>query len=194
MSSIDYIEAYSEIHRNRKRFPGFSLKAYLEPIAALVTEHDTKTICDVGCGKARGYAERNYHHAWGDIMPVLYDPGVPKFSAKPKGQFGGVICSDVMEHIAEADISGMLDELISYVEPGGWLFLGVSCRPANKVFKTGALAGENMHLTVRAPSWWIAQIGAARHRKDRWEDIHIIAHWDVAGHFDEAETPWCSRT
>lgn len=193
---IDYHAAYREIHQNPKRFPGFSLKAYLDDIAALVKEHGTTTMLDYGCGKARGYTERNYHEAWGGIMPTLYDPGVPKFSDKPTGQFGGVICSDVMEHLAEDQVPGILDDLIGYVEPGGWLFLGISCRPANKLFKDGVLAGQNMHLTVRPPSWWIRQIDerlAAVNMKRDGNAPHVVAHWDVAGHFDEPETPFDSR-
>jgi SAM-dependent methyltransferase len=191
---INYATAYREIHRNPKRFPGFSVKAYLDAIAALVKDHETKTILDFGCGKARGYLDRNYHKAWGGILPTLYDIGVPQFAKKPVGRtFGGVINTDMLEHIHERDVANILDELIGFVEPGGWLFLGVSCRPANKSFKGGVLDGQNMHLTVQPPGWWRAKIGAAQHRNDRWNDIHIVAHWDIDGHFDEPEVPWDSR-
>lgn len=193
--SIDYGREYGKIHKLAKRFPGYSLGAYLGPIAELVKQHGTTTMLDWACGKARGYADRNYHEAWGGIMPTLYDVGVPEFSKKPQGQFGGVIASDVMEHIAEADVPGVLDELIGYVEPGGWLFLGISCRPANKSFKGGALDGQNLHLTVRPPSWWIKQIDAslAKSNMNRVGNApHVVAHWDIDAHFDEPETPWDS--
>jgi len=185
--SIDYAKEYGKIHQLEKRFPGYSLGAYVKPIAKLVEEHGTKTILDWGCGKAKGYEERAYHEAWGGIMPTLYDIGIPKFARKPKGKFDGVIASDVMEHIAESDVDNVLQELFGFVEYGGWLFLGISCRPANKKFKGGALHGENLHLTIKPPSWWIEKITT---HKSFTTNFRIVANWDVDGYFDEPDTPW----
>ena len=194
---LDYAGAYSEIHRNPKRFPGFSIKAYVVVIAELVTQHHATTLLDFGCGKARGYFERRYHDAWGGIMPTLYDIGVPKFSTKPTGQFGGVLNTDMLEHIDEADVPEILTELVNYVFPGGFLFLGIACRPSRKRLPDG----RDVHLTVRPPEWWIAQIKAAMPKIDHTElggktqqipMVHIVAHFDIAGHFDEPDSVWDS--
>jgi 2-polyprenyl-3-methyl-5-hydroxy-6-metoxy-1,4-benzoquinol methylase len=42
----------------------------------------------------------------GSRLFALYDPGYPKHSALPKGKYDGVICTDVIEHIDEKDLTG----------------------------------------------------------------------------------------
>jgi hypothetical protein len=187
----DYAKLYGDIHQSQKRFPGFSIKAYLNAITDLVAAHQPVAMLDYGSGKGRQYSERRYHDAWG-ILPTCYDIGVPEFAAKPIGQFGGVICTDMLEHIDKPDVPVMLDELIRYVELGGFLFLGISCRPTRKKLPDG----RDVHLTIEPPQWWIAQIIESANRVcgepfDKM-DAHIVAHWDVDGHFDCDETPWDS--
>ena len=62
-----------------------------------------KTLLDYGAGQGWQYTEECYHVLW-NIMPTLYDPAVAAFHVKPSQRFDGVICTDVLEHIPEAEL------------------------------------------------------------------------------------------
>ena len=85
------IPAYRRMHE-RGLFPGYTLEPHVSRITKLVGSSGAKTLLDYGCGQGFQYSKKHWHEAWG-IMPTLYDPAVKEFSAKPKGQFDGVICS-----------------------------------------------------------------------------------------------------
>lgn len=189
---VDYAKLYGAMHEKGKYFPGYSIGPYVNAIAALVDQHKPERMADIGSGRGYQYLARRVHERWGGILPHCYDIGVPHLSTKPTGQFGGVLCTDMLEHIDKPDVPAMLDELISYVEPGGFLFLGISCRPTRKKLPDG----RDVHLTIEPPAWWIEQIKTAANRVcgepfDKW-DAHIVAHWDIAGHFDCSDDPWDS--
>jgi len=181
------IDNYLAMHEKSKRFPGYSIGAYVAAIAELVAHHSPATLLDFGCGKGFQYLARRYHERWGGLLPYCYDPGVPQLSELPDRQFGGVICSDVMEHIEEPDIAATLDKLILLTDNGGFVFLGISCRPTRKRLDDG----RDVHVTIKPPSWWKDQIRASIARVNAPER-RVVAHFDVSGHFDEPETPWDS--
>lgn len=181
---MDYQAAYGALHDGGKYFPGYSIAPYVDAIAALVEQHKPERLCDYGSGQGMQYLKRRVHERWGGLLPHCYDIGVRHLSEKPEGTFGGVICTDMLEHINKPDVPGVLDELVGFVEPGGFLFLVVSCRPTKKKLPDG----RDVHLTIEPPEWWIERI-----KESARPDIHIVAHWDVSGHFDCDDAPWDSR-
>lgn len=183
----DYAAAYGQLHAKGKYFPGNSIGPYVDSIAALVEQHNPASLLDYGCGRGLQYLKRRVHERWGGLLPHCYDIGVNGLNEKPEGQFGGVICTDMMEHIDTPDVPAILSELLGFVEPGGFLFLGISCRPTKKKLPDG----RDVHLTIQPPSWWIDQINIARSHDRR--NIHVVANWDIAGHFPDPETPWDSQ-
>lgn len=188
---MDYGEAYRTMHETDKRFPGYSLSDYVRPIVQLVEQHRPQRLLDYGCGKGFQYLARRHHDAWGGLLPHCYDIGVPQLSRKPEGQFGGVICTDMLEHIAPADVPAILDDLIGYVESGGFLFLAISCRPANKKLPK-AFGGANAHLTIEPPGWWVRQIVRRLNGLGRG-DLKVVAEFDLGEppHFANVEaTRW----
>jgi hypothetical protein len=90
-----------------------------------------------------------------------------------------------MEHIEEADVPGILEELLGYVAPGGFLFLGISCRPTRKKLSDG----RDVHVTIAPPEWWTSQISQAAVAAGA-RNMIIAAHWDIAGHFDCSDAPY----
>lgn len=187
--SADYAKLYGDMHAKGKYFPGFSIGPYVEAIAALVEQHKPHRMLDFGSGRGLQYLKRRVHERWGGMVPHCYDIGVSGLNEKPEGKFGGVICTDMLEHIDKPDVPAMLDGLIGYVDPGGFLFLGISCRPTRKKLPDG----RDVHLTIEVPRWWIFQICEAIARANvDMPDIHIVAHWDIAGHFDCDDKPWDS--
>lgn len=136
-------------------FPGRSLMPWCAEIKLLVMEYGTKSILDYGCGKAWCYERIKVQDWWG-VMPTLYDPGLSRYATKPAGTFGGVICSDVMEHLAEDDVGHYLREIWDYTAFGGWCVMSICCRPANSILPDG----RNAHQTVKPEAWWRERIGA----------------------------------
>lgn len=183
---MDYAAAYGELHQNEKRFPGYSLTDYVEPIKQLVAEHQPERLLDFGSGKGFQYLVRRHHEAWGGLLPYCYDVGVRQLAELPAGTFGGVICTDVLEHIEERDLPAVLDTILSKCEGQGFLFLAISCRPTKKKLPDG----RDVHVTIKPPSWWVGTLKSAWARSTGWP--RIVAHFDVAGHFDEPEHPWDS--
>lgn len=158
----DYSAHYRELHKSEKKFPGFSIKAALPQIVMLVSGTKPRSILDYGCGKGRQYSEQNIHQQWGGMLPWLYDVGVPAFMERPAGAFDAVICTDVMEHIAEPDVDAILGDIFSFLprrDDGGISFAAfwIACRPAKR--KTLA-DGRNVHLTVQPEQWWQRRLDA----------------------------------
>lgn len=179
---MDYAAEYGRMHEKGKYFPGFSISPYVPTITRLVEKFQPERLLDYGCGRGLQYLKRRVHEDWGGPLPHCYDIGVRGLDEKPEGMFDGVLCTDVLEHITKADLPGVIAELVRYTRPAGFLFLVISCRPSRKKLPSGG----DVHVTVEPPSWWkeflTKQIGGS--------PIHLLAAFDVAGHFDEADHAW----
>lgn len=150
MKDDRYIEMYKEMHRNPKRFPGYSLSAYADTIADMVEEYSANTLLDYGCGKGYQYLNRRVHERWGGILPTCYDPGVPFLNTPPAEglKFDGVICTDVLEHIPKDNVKKFIRTLFDYADK--FVFMTVATFPANKELPNG----ENCHVTIKSLVWW----------------------------------------
>lgn len=189
---MDYGKVYGALHSKGKYFPGFSITPYVGTIQELVALHQPESLLDYGSGRGLQYLKRRVHEAWGGLLPHCYDIGVRGLDDKPGGTFGGTICTDVAEHIEEADVPLFLTELANYTADGGFLFLSISCRPTKKRLPDG----RDVHVTIRPPSWWIDKLKALVARKALdGDDLRVVAAFDVAGHFPgEADHVWWSKT
>jgi len=191
MAEMDYAHEYGEMHESGKRFPGYSLGAYVDSIAKLVEKHDATRLLDYGSGKGYQYLARRYHERWGGVLPYCYDIGVSQLSAKPEGQFDGVICTDMLEHIERDDLPLIIDELIGYTVNGGFLFLGISCRPTRKKLPKGG----DVHRTIERPDWWAKLLKHQLWRSQRTSEITVRAEFDLGDppHFPGiVNSPWVS--
>lgn len=146
----DLFMQYQLLHA-QKKFLGFQTPKYVDEIKQLIDLTNAKTLLDYGCGQGRQYTERRIHKEWGNILPRLYDPYYEPFSGVPGGQFDGVICTDVAEHIPEDDVDDFLKELNAYAKK--FIFMSIDTKPAKKELPDG----RNAHLTVREPEWWRAK-------------------------------------
>ena len=165
-------QLYMELHQwgdqlnqipAEETFDGRSLMPHVLAVGQAVEEFQLKTLLDYGCGKATLYdrAEletpdgktlRGLKEIWGVNEVTLYDPGYEPYSQLPSGTFNGVICSDVLEHCPEEDIDWIIDELFAFANK--FLFCTIACYPAKKVLPNG----ENAHITLQKPGWWIDKI------------------------------------
>lgn len=149
---MNYADVYSWMHnRNPKWFSGYSIKPYVSEIAELIREHGATRLLDYGSGKGYQYLQLRVHERWGGLLPHCYDPGVRQLKKKPGGQFDGIICTDVMEHIEERDVDQTLGMIFGYAAPSAFAFFCIACRPAQRKRLPD---GRDVHVTVRPPRWW----------------------------------------
>lgn len=145
------IPLYREIALTGLALRGLSILRHTEGIAELVSRHRARTVLDYGCGAAEAYgAPHRLHRALGlDRSAVtLFDPAFEEHATLPSGQFDGVLCSDVLEHVPQDD----LDEFVArlFVHARLFVWASVCCRQAKKVFPDGT----NLHVTIQPIEWW----------------------------------------
>jgi hypothetical protein len=159
---MDYAKTYGTMHEAKaKAFSGYSIKPYVHQIAALISgfsqpyydgrEDPPRPLLDYGCGKGYQYLALRVHEHWGGLLPVCYDPGVVQLRTKPEGKFNGIICTDVLEHIEEADIDSVLDDIFGFAADYAFVFLAIACRPAKRKRLPD---GRDVHVTIKPPQWW----------------------------------------
>ena len=162
--SEDYYElldSYKELHKEEGKFRGISLVPLVPTLINVTKENNCKTLLDYGCGKAIPYSKKECKSI-GLKKPVqelcnldsfdLYDPAYPKYNKLSKKKYDIVVCTDVMEHIAEQDIDWVLKDILSHSKKT--VFLNISCQPALKHFKEGKFKGQNVHVSVFHGTWW----------------------------------------
>ena len=148
----EYVQQYKKLHSaGIGAFSGRSLLPHAWHIVEMVDKHQSKTILDYGCGAGEQYSVLHLQD-WFGIMPTLYDPGVEAFSAKPEGQYDGVIVSDVMEHIPESAVQDVVADIVNYGRH--WVFFSICCREAKRILPNG----KNAHCTIKTQQWWTHQI------------------------------------
>ena len=162
----DLIDSYKVLHQEEGKFKGISLVPLVPTLMSLVKENNCKTLLDYGCGKAIPYdkdrcKEVDLRHPIQKLCNLksfdLYDPAYEKYSTLPNKKYDIVVCTDILEHIAEQDIDYVLTEILSHSKK--IVFLNISCQPALKHFKEGKFKGKNVHISVFDPSWWGHKIG-----------------------------------
>lgn len=149
----DLLTQYREMAALGGNFRGFSLLQHAKEIGEVVRRHRARTLLDYGSGAGDAYRSPHFiHDVWGlrktDIR--CYDPSFPQLKLnKPiVGTFDGVICSDVLEHVPEADVEKVIQTLFNRADDFVWA--SVCCRPAKKFFADGT----NMHVTIKPLVWW----------------------------------------
>jgi hypothetical protein len=157
-------------------FPGKSLGPQVTRIKRLIERTGAQTVLDYGCGKGLQYEPYAIRGESGAALPsvieywnvdevVCYDPCYAPYSELPRGSFDGVICTDVLEHCPEEDVSWIVAELFSFASR--FVFANIACYPAIKRLANG----ENAHCTVKPVEWWKELIDgiAAQHPAITWE-------------------------
>ena len=150
---MQLIEEYRALHRQRA-YPGTTIVPHAGLIEKLIRRTGARTILDYGCGAGTQYTKLKIHRNW-RVRMTLYDPAAKRWAAKPAGQFDGVLCTDVLEHVPEDEIDGVAADLAGYARL--WCFATVCCRPAKKTFADG----RNVHVTQRPLDWWRQRLAPA---------------------------------
>ena len=151
MSKI--LKQYRAMAARGNVFRGMTVVRHEQDIGDLIRKHGARTLLDYGCGAAEAYEPpTELHKRWGVERPHRYDPAFDQFGVRPRGQlFDGVICSDVLEHVAEDNVPKFVSTLFCHATR--FVFASVCCRPAAKTFPDGS----NLHVTVEPYEWWWEQ-------------------------------------
>lgn len=135
-------------HRKHKTFSGRFLFRYLDDVKMLVEKYDCKTMLDYGCGKGIQYEQPTES---GQMIPELlgvevtkYDPGVPQFSAEPKGKFDLVICTQVLGSIPVSGLPWVTDRLYGFARKA--IYVAERVRPVKKTI--------HRHMDAAMPRMW----------------------------------------
>ena len=175
----DYQKIYNEVVQQDQRYnaaensPGFRYVVQATDQLSAVAGRSL----DVGCGV--GFVMQYLSGAAFSLQPFGLDvsdvsvertkerilPRVPQADERvvqgvamslpyEDDHFSLVTCFDVLEHLDEIDVLKALNEISRVVRPGGLFYGSVSCR------KSGItdINGDNLHLTVRSPDWWIEKM------------------------------------
>jgi hypothetical protein len=161
----DLLDSYKELHKEEGKFRGISLVPLVPTLYNIINKNNCKTLLDYGCGKAIPYSKKECKSI-GLKKPVqelcnldsfdLYDPAYPKYDKLSKKKYDIVVCTDVMEHIAEQDIDYVLKDILEHSKKT--VFLNISCQLALKHFKEGKFKGKNVHVSVFNGHWWSNKI------------------------------------
>lgn len=188
---MDYAAVYGQMHENSKLMPGYAISRCVDEIAELVKETNPSNLLDYGCGKGYQYLARRLHEKWGGLLPICYDIGVRQLAEKPLGKFDGVINTDVLEHIEEKDLPSVIDEIIGYasdrIDNPSFIYLCIACMPSKK---NPLPCGDNAHVTIKHPDWWIQLIESRIFVIAPTGNKKIVVRFDVGDTFPGAQTRW----
>lgn len=160
------VAQYDTIHSTKHY--GSSAMLYFEPIAKIVLRLNPERILDFGCGRSDLVC-----HFWNDGKREIhrYDPVIPQYKTMPGGNFGLVICCDVMEHICMRDVDRIFKEI--QVKARNVIF-SISTKPARTVLPDG----RNAHVTLLRPTEWKRWIedtfGKCIEEKSGFEHILLV--------------------
>lgn len=136
------IEQYRKLHSENGTYGKTSLRLR-NHFQRYVDQLNPGTVLDYGCGKSKliDNLETN-------AQLYRYDPAIPEYSEKPEDTFDLVINTDVLEHIPENLLPGILSNIKHISKNAAFcicLVEAVHTLPD----------GSNCHLTVRPVKWWI---------------------------------------
>lgn len=148
-------EEYTKLHARAEKLYmiGEQVLYWVWHIQDLTQRFPNTTMLDFGCGKAWAYKARHVQRLWDIDKVILYDIGIPKYSKAPgPGEFSSVISIDVLEHIPEEKIDGVLEYW--YSGNPEFVFATVASYPARATLSDGT----NAHVTIKPKEWWEEKI------------------------------------
>jgi len=113
-----------------------------------------QTVLDFGAGKGllgQYIKASGWKGKWVD-----YDPGIPGIDVLPECQFDLVVTTDVLEHIEPDRVLEVIETLGKLTFKA--LYSNIACVPTNKFFTEGPFMGQDLHLSIHAPSWWRSRV------------------------------------
>ena len=129
--------------------------------ADLIAETQAESILEFGLGTG---SPPNPARPRDGLAIRHYRPAVPALAELPAEQFDGVVCTEGLQYLSDADVSWAIEALFKRARR--FLYLKVADHPRAKVLGDG----YRVKTLSRGPTWWFWQIEAAsaRHPEVRW--------------------------
>jgi outer membrane protein TolC len=77
------------MHESHKRFPGYSLGAYVDSIAKLIEEHEPDRCSITGAARAISISRAGYHERWGGLLPTATISASSSSARSPRASSAG---------------------------------------------------------------------------------------------------------
>ena len=136
------VALYAELHRTGV-YGNTSLKR-IARIRPLVRELDPASILDYGCGQSSLLD----HLALRDSTKLYrYDPAIPEFAEIKAARVDMIVCTDVLEHIPEADLPDILNHIAAL---SSYVVFGIDTTESEQQLPDGS----NAHCTVKPAASW----------------------------------------
>lgn len=158
--SPEYLREQKLLHEN----PAYGIASlhFAPLVEKLLRQTGFRSLLDYGAGKQR------LKMALDDVlleMKCAYracDPAFPEYGTPVASDL--VCCIDVLEHVEEDHLAGILSDLRTCTL--GYAFLTIHMGPAGKTLSDG----RNAHLIQRPQSWWLPKIS------QHFDVIHLESH------------------
>lgn len=140
------VKYYEEIYKTRSDY-----KRDLEPMYENITAFLTfkpNSVLDYGCG--RGNLADLFAKNYGSNI-YKYDPAIAEFSEFPTGNYELAVNTDVLEHVPEEEIDGIIKNIRALCQNA---FFNVHLSHASEILSNG----ENAHCTIKPPHWWLQKV------------------------------------
>lgn len=189
------VEVGTRFQAENKTWAGLDTVKYQKQIRDLVVRYNAKTILDYGCGKGEQYQQLLPYESqdklqtldqWLGVQVYCYDPCVPEYNKlPPKGtKFDGVICSQVLGTIPDADLPWVAKTLESYTKDFCFISLNYQRPPKAKklMFNTAFYQHKRTreyfrsHFTDWSQGnlfWWWKD----RDYYDNWVNDQLLGAW-----------------
>ena len=127
---------------------------FSDQLEKIISYFNAKTALDYGSGgsdlnKTKLYNGEKFIDYIGLNKIHSFEPARSK---RNKRKSDIVLCFDVLEHIFINDVPWVINDLFKYANK--CIVINVACYNAAALLPNG----ENAHITVRPPSWWLGQI------------------------------------
>ena len=142
------VDQYRQIHES-KSYGATSVRNFRH-LAAQASTLPVTSIVDFGCGQS---VLVDHLAEYLGASAARYDPAIPAFEEKPEGQFDLLLNTDVLEHIPETEIDGLLAEMRAMAKNA--LFI-IDLRLAKEILPNG----DNAHCSLFPAAWWQEKVAS----------------------------------
>ncbi len=152
------LSRYIDLHKRTRYGISSELRGNPQRIQREIDLVQAKAVLDFGCGQS------NVSNLVNVDIYDKYDPAIPEFAMLPPrgAKYDLVICTDVLEHILEANLNCLI-ETIQEFSPVG--FYGIAFTPAGN-FKDRT----PFHVTLHPPEWWIEFL------EDHYSKVQVVEY------------------